>query len=155
MKWLLKAAAALLICATVISPVAAQTVPTDATVQTCSEVIDLQYKNDRSRDGQCVGAVETWLDAVGAPSAAADPQIADLVAKLAELYQDDPDCKIADTELPLAIATAAGRVFDKDVKAEYLLISEQIKSCKFEGTAAINSGSEDALNPNPQDSSPN
>lgn len=105
---------------------------------TCTDVINLQCEDDRSRDTQCVTAVADFLGVIGAASSEADPQIADLVVKLLELYRDDQRCKIAETELPEAIETAAGKVLDGTVKVEYVQIVEQIKGCDFSATAAIN-----------------
>jgi hypothetical protein len=138
MKRLITAAAALILSLWVVVPLPAVAQSTiDEVMVICTDVINLQYDDDHSRDGQCIGAVAAFLDAIGAPSAEADPQIAELVIKLLELYREDPACKIAETELPEAIATAAGKVLDEDIKAEYLLIEEQINSCEFSSTAAI------------------
>ena len=138
MKRLITAAAALILSLWAVVPLPAVAQSTiDEVMVICTDVINLQYEDDRSRDGQCIGAVAAFLDVIGAPSAEADPQIAELVIKLLELYREDPACKIADTELPEAISTAAGKVLDEDIKAEYLLIFEQVNSCEFSSTAAI------------------
>ena len=138
MKRLITAAAALILSLWVVVPLPAVAQSTiDEVMVICTDVINLQYEEDRSRDTQCIGAVAAFVSTIGAVSAEADPQIAELVIKLLELYREDPACKIAETELPEAIATAAGEVFDEDIKAEYLLIVEQINSCEFSSTAAI------------------
>jgi hypothetical protein len=152
MKKLVTAAAALFFFATAGGPASAQAT-IEQTMDTCAAVIELQYNNNRSRDGQCIAAVGEYLDAIGAPSVAADPLIADLVVKLYELYQDDPECKIADTELPIAIATAAGRVEDEQAKLQYLAVAEQIETCDFEAPGAV--GFDEQLNPDPEDGSLN
>lgn len=140
MKKLLTAAAALVLSLStaVPLPALAQSNTVDGVMATCTDVINLQYEDDRSRDTQCVTAVADFLGAIGAASSEADPQIADLVVKLLELYRDDQRCKIAETELPEAIETAAGKVLDGTVKVEYVQIVEQIKGCDFSATAAIN-----------------
>lgn len=139
MSRLVTAAAALTLSLTTAIPVPAlaqaSTIPGVMTI--CTDVINLQYEGDRSRDLQCIGAVSDFLDAIGAASSEADPQIAELVIQLLELYREDPECKIADTELPEAIQTAASQVLDEEVKAEYLLIYDQLENCDFSPTAAI------------------
>lgn len=139
MRRLFTAAAALSLSlwAVVPLPAVAQSSTIDEVMTICTDVINLQYDEDHSRDGQCIQAVVDFLGVIGAPSAEADPQIADLVVKLVELYRDDPACKIAETELPEAIQTAAGKVLDEEIKAEYILIYEQINTCDFSPTAAI------------------
>jgi hypothetical protein len=139
MRKLVTAAAALILSLSAVVPLPALAQSTQDEVMTiCTDVINLQYDDDRSRDTQCINAVATFVGTIGAASAEADPQIAELVIKLLELYRDDPSCKIAETELPEAIETAAGKVLDEDIKAEYIVIVEQIKSCDFSPTAAIN-----------------
>ena len=139
MKKLLTAAAALVLSLSVVVPLPAVAQSTiDEVMTICTDVINLQYEDDHSRDTQCIGAVAAYVDAIGAVSAEADPKITELVIKLLELYRDDANCKIAETELPEAIATAAGKVLDEEVKAEYLLIGEQINGCQFSATSSIN-----------------
>lgn len=138
MRRLITAAAALILSLWAVVPLPAVAQSTiDEVMTICTDVINLQYDDDRSRDTQCINAVAAFLDVIGAPSAEADPQIAELIIKLLELYRDDPSCKIAETELPEAIETAAGKVLDEEIKAEYILIVEQINSCEFSPTAAI------------------
>ncbi|WP_055048590.1 hypothetical protein [Devosia sp. A16] len=138
MKKLLTAAAALVLSLPVAVPLPAFAQNTvDGVMTTCTDVINLQYEDDHSRDTQCITAVADFLTAIGAASNEADPQIADLVLKLLELYRDDQQCKIAETELPQAIETAAGKVLDGTVKVEYVQIVQQIQSCDFSTTAAI------------------
>lgn len=123
-------------------PAQAQSTSFADTMSVCTSVISEQYNsssNPPPRWGECVAAVQTYLTAIGAISAKADPAIGDLIAALTELYQEDPTCKIRETELPLAISTAAASVFAETVKAEYLLIGKQISGCNLDGTAAINS----------------
>lgn len=148
MRWLITAAAALVLSLPVAVPLPAlaQSSTIDEVMTVCTDVINLQYEDDHSRDGQCIKAVADFLGVIGAPSAEADPQITELILKLVELYRDDPDCKIAETELPEAISTAAGKVLDADVKAEYILIGQQIDSCDFSPTSAINPIPEPASN---------
>lgn len=139
MRRLITAAAALVLSLSVVVPLPAVAQSTiDEVMTICTDVINLQYEDDHSRDTQCIGAVAAYVDAIGAVSAEADPKITELVIKLLELYRDDANCKIAETELPEAIATAAGKVLDEGIKAEYLLIGEQIDSCEFSPTSAIN-----------------
>jgi len=139
MKKLLTAAAALVLSLSVAVPLPAlaQSNTVDGVMTICTDVINLQYEDDHSRDNQCIMAVADFLGVIGAASTAADPQIADLVLKLLELYRDDPQCKIAETELPQAIDTAAGKVLDGTVKVEYVQIVDQIRSCEFSTTASI------------------
>jgi hypothetical protein len=137
MKRLLTAAAALTIFfPTAISTAVAQSTTIPAVMGICTVVIEEQYNDKHDRDGQCIGAVEEFLLTVGAPSAAADPLIVELITELVELYRDDPECRIAWTELPQAIATAAAAVVDEEIAAEIRLIGEQIASCDFIATAA-------------------
>ena len=87
-----------------------QSSPVDATMAICTSVIADQYQSDEEplpRWGECFGAVEDFLEVVGAVSPSADPLIAELVARLAEIYRDDDRCNIRETELPIAISTAA------------------------------------------------
>ncbi len=137
MKRLLTAAAALTIFfPTAISTAIAQSTTIPAVMGICTVVIGEQYNDNHDRDGQCIGAVEEFLLAVGAPRAEADPLIVELITELVELYRDDPECRIAFTELPQAIATAAAAVVDQEIAAEIRLIGEQIASCDFIATAA-------------------
>jgi hypothetical protein len=138
MRRLITAAAALIMSLSAVVPLPALAQSTiDEVMVICTDVINLQYEDDHSRDGQCIGAVAAFLGVIGAPSAEADPQIGELVLKLVELYREDPACKIADTELPEAISTAAAKVLDEEIKAEYVLIFEQIDSCEFSATSSI------------------
>lgn len=111
-----------------------------ATMDICTTVINLQYESDdvdKPRWLDCVRAVEAFLVTVGAVGPAADPEIALLVEELVELYQFDDECRISETELPLAITTAAESTDDDEIEALYLEIAVQIANCEFEGLAAI------------------
>src|SRR3569623_884233 len=66
----------------------------------CKDVIEREYKGDESRRNECVNGVTSFLKGLGAPAASVDPTISDLVVALTELYEEDPDSKIADTDLP-------------------------------------------------------
>jgi hypothetical protein len=131
-------AAALVLSLPVVAPLPVMAQSTvDEVMTICTDVINLQYEDDRSRDTQCINAVANFLNVIGAASSEADPQITELVIKLVELYRDDDSCKISETELPDAIETAAGKVLEDDVKAEYILIYEQLNTCEFSTTASI------------------
>jgi hypothetical protein len=111
-----------------------------ATMATCTEVINLQYESEEEpppRWMDCVNAVAAFVDTVGAPSPDADPAIDLLVEELVQLYRFDAGCKIAETELPLAIRTAAEATFDEEIRALYLELFQQILDCEFEGLAVI------------------
>jgi len=138
MRWIVAGAVALSMMAS--TNAFAQSSAVDDTMAVCTSVIAEQYESSEDplpRWLECVGAVEGFLAVVGAVGPSADPLIGELVAALAELYRDDDQCKIRETELPLAIATAAGGVFEEVIKAEYVLIGEQITDCDIGGTAAI------------------
>src|SRR5262245_5855050 len=88
-------------------PASAQSGPTSISgvLDICGPVISTEYGGNTAPFGQCVLAVSAFLASAGAPSAAANSQIADLVLALASLYRTDPQCTINTTELPLAIET--------------------------------------------------
>ncbi|MDB5540894.1 MAG: hypothetical protein JWQ89_2621 [Devosia sp.] len=118
----------------------AQTAPADipGVISVCAPVIGEEYNGDKNRWGHCVSAVQAFLDAVGTPSAATDATVADLVAALTELYQDDlNNCKLVETELPQAIQLAAQRVTDEEQQAQIIEISATIADCARFTTAAI------------------
>jgi len=128
------------IAAVLASPVGvAQSAPTDVPGVTtiCAPVISEEYNGDKDRWGACIAAVQEFLDAVGTPSAATDATVADLVVALTELYQDTPNCKLVETELPQAIEIAARRVTDEQQMAQILEISATIADCQQFRTAAI------------------
>ena len=121
-------------------PVHAQSVTINDTMAICTAVIAEQYASDEEplpRWGECIAAVEAYVAAVGAISPSADPLIGELIVALVELYRDDNECKIRETELPIAINTAAAATSEEVLKAEYVLIAEQVLSCDIGGTAAI------------------
>jgi len=104
----------------------------------CAPVISEEYDGNKERWGQCVAAVQSFLDAIGTPAASTDATVADLVIALTELYQDDlKNCKEVETELPLAIRLAAERVTDEDQQAQIIEISTTIEDCAAFATAAI------------------
>lgn len=110
------------------------------TMAICTEVISLQYESDEEpppRWMDCVNAVAEFLDEIGAPSPDADPAIALLIEELVQLYRFDEACRIAETELPIAIRTAAEATFDEEIRALYLEIVQQVLDCEFEGLAVI------------------
>jgi hypothetical protein len=101
-------------------------------------VINREYNGDDTRRNECVNGVTAFLTGLGAPSAAVDPTISELVIALTELYQEDDGCTIANTELPEAIAAAAALMTDEATRADLIGISGQIDTCDFDATAAIN-----------------
>jgi len=122
------------------SPAAlAQSAPTDipGVMSVCAPVVGEQYEGDKDRWGQCIAAVDGFLKGIGAPADAANETIAELVAALVELYQDDDTCLIDETELPIAIETAAQLSTDGVQQAQIIEISATIKDCQIITTAAI------------------
>lgn len=119
--------------------VLAQSAPTDipGVMSICAPVVGEEYDGDKDRWGQCIAAVDGFLKVIGAPSEAANETIAELVAALVELYQDEQQCLIEDTELPIAIETAAQLSTDGVQQAQILEISATIKDCQVITTAAI------------------
>lgn len=106
-------------------------------MQVCTPVIDEQYDGNKRRWGTCIGAVDEFLRSVGAPSDQTDAVIADLVAQLVELYRPQPSCVEDETELPIAINTAAQLARDAIQQAQIIEISNTIKDCGVFSTAAI------------------
>lgn len=116
------------------SQVAAQSSVPDV-VSICGPVINAEYEGDMTPWGACVTAVEAFLQTVPAGS----DQLVSLVVALTELYRADADCRIADTELPLAIARAADfAVDDEDQQAQILTIRDTVETCDTLVTATIN-----------------
>jgi hypothetical protein len=118
----------------------AQSAPTDipGVISVCAPVISEQYDGDKDRWGTCVAAVQSFLDAIGTPSATTDATVADLVVALTELYEDDLlNCRLVETELPQAILLAAERVTDEEQEAQIIEISATIADCAQFATAAI------------------
>lgn len=103
----------------------------------CSPVIDEEYNGNNQHYGDCIKAVGDYLVAIGAASDAANPLIADLVVELAKLYRYDVKCKIAKTELPIAIQNAALKSTDKTQQAQILEVRQTIVDCTDIQTAAI------------------
>lgn len=135
-----KPLAILSVAAVLASPAGvAQSAPTDVAGVTaiCAPVISEEYNGNKDRWGACINAVQEFLDAVGTPSAATDATVADLVVALTELYQDNRNCKLVETELPQAIEIAAHRVTDEQQMAQILEISATIADCQQFRTAAI------------------
>jgi hypothetical protein len=105
----------------------------------CTPVIRAELDGDKSRWGQCVGAVESYLTAVvGPPARVEDPntEIANLVLELVKLY-DPKVCKPDDTELALAIARAASFSTDADQKTLITGISQNVADCADVETGAL------------------
>lgn len=122
------------------SPAAlAQSAPGDipAVMSICTPVVGEEYDGDKDRWGQCIAAVDGFLKGVGAPSEATNETIAELVAALVELYQDEESCLVDETELPIAIETAAQLSTDGVQQAQIIEISATIKDCQAITTAAI------------------
>ena len=122
------------------SPAAlAQSAPTDipGVMTICAPVVGEEYSGDKDRWGQCIAAVDGFLTGIGAPSETTNETIAELVAALVELYQDQNSCKIDVTELPIAIETAAQLSTDGVQQAQIIEISATIKDCQLITTAAI------------------
>lgn len=119
--------------------VMAQSAPADipGVMSTCTPVIGEEYDGNRDRWGQCIAAVDGFLKAIGAPSDDTNAIIADLVVALTELYQDEEQCLIEDTELPQAIELAAQKSTDDVQQAQILEISATIKDCERFTTAAV------------------
>lgn len=119
--------------------VLAQSAPTDipGVMAICTPVVGEEYDGDRDRWGQCIAAVDGFLKGIGAPSEATNETIAELVAALVELYEDEEQCLIEETELPIAIETAAQLSTDGVQQAQILEISATIKDCQVITTAAI------------------
>jgi hypothetical protein len=119
--------------------VLAQSAPADipAVMTICTPVVGEEYAGDKDRWGQCIAAVDGFLKGLGAPSEATNQTIADLVAALVELYQDDQSCVVDATELPIAINTAAQLSTDGVQQAQILEISATIQDCQVITTAAI------------------
>ena len=104
----------------------------------CDPVITEEYAGNTDRWGQCIEAVKLYLDAVGAPSAATDETISELVVALTELYeQGRENCRLYETELPQAIEHAAHRVTDNQQEIQILEISATIRECPDMVTAAV------------------
>lgn len=116
-----------------------QSAPSDipGVMSICAPVVGEEYDGNKNRWGQCIAAVDGFLKAIGAPSEATNDTIAELVAALVELYQDQNACVIEDTELPIAIETAAQLSTDEVQQAQILEISATIKDCQIITTAAI------------------
>lgn len=132
--------AAVSLVAALWSPAAlAQSAPTDipGVMTICTPVVGEEYDGDRDRWGQCIAAVAGFLKGIGAPSEATNETIAELVAALVELYEDEEQCLIEETELPIAIETAAQLSTDGVQQAQILEISATIKDCQVITTAAI------------------
>ncbi len=119
--------------------VLAQSAPTDipGVMTICTPVVGEEYDGDKDRWGQCIAAVDGFLKGIGAPSEATNETIAELVAALVELYRNEKDCVIDETELPIAIETAAQLSTDKVQQAQIIEISATIKDCQIITTAAI------------------
>ena len=117
----------------------APAVPTDipGVMTICTPVVGEEYDGDKDRWGQCIAAVDGFLKGIGAPSEATNETIAELVAALVELYQNEKTCIIDETELPIAIETAAQLSTDKVQQAQIIEISATIKDCQIITTAAI------------------
>lgn len=122
------------------APAFAQSSPPDipGVMRVCTPVIGEEYDGDKDRWGQCIAAVQAFLDAIGTPQASTDATVADLVVALTELYRDDPlVCKQVETELPIAIRLAADRVTDEQQKIQIIEISVTIADCAAFATAGI------------------
>jgi hypothetical protein len=139
MKSLLLCAAALSFMSFAVPSFAQQTPSADIqpTMDICKDVIDREYGGDQSRRNQCVDGVKEFLKGLGAASTGVDPTISELVVALTELYREDPDCMIKDTELAQAIREAAALLADKTILQDLLDIADQIDGCTFEPTAAL------------------
>ncbi|MBN9363318.1 MULTISPECIES: hypothetical protein [unclassified Devosia] len=119
--------------------VLAQSAPADipAVMSVCTPVVGEEYDGNKDRWGQCIAAVGDYLKGIGAPSEATNQTIADLVAALVELYRNDQACVVDETELPIAIETAAQLSTDGVQQAQILEISATIQDCQVITTAAI------------------
>lgn len=130
---------ALALGATFLSPGAyAQSAPMDipGVLGVCAPVIGEEYDGDRDRWGECIAAVDGFLGYIGAASEEADPIIADLVAALVELYEQQY-CPEEETELPIAIELAAQMSTDAVQQAQIIEISDTLKDCGEFATAAL------------------
>lgn len=119
--------------------VLAQSAPTDipGVMAICTPVIGEEYDGDKDRWGECIAAVAGFLKVIGAPSETSNETIAELVAALVELYQNEEGCIIDETELPIAIETAAQLSTDAVQQAQIIEISATIRDCQVLTTAAI------------------
>lgn len=132
-----------LAAALVFSPLAAfgQAAPTSipGVMDICTPVIEEQYEGDQSRRGFCVNATDGFLTGVRTSSSADElnQTIADLILELVELYRPDPECLVAETELPEAIERAASFSTDEEQRILIEEIAESIRACLQLATAAI------------------
>lgn len=136
MSGLNKFAAGMVLAASLMSPAtvwAQSSSSLQEAIDTCAVVIEEQYAGNFANQGACVGIVGALLTGTSDPNQV----VADLVAALAELYQNDPRCVIADTELPEAIALAASFSTDPEQRLLVIDISETIRLCERATTAAI------------------
>ena len=122
-----------------VAPSWAQSGPADipGVLAICAPVIGEEYDGNDERWGQCVAAVDGFMDAIGAPSDAANPIIADLVVALTELYEDQKECELEETELPQAIELAAQHSTDPVQQAQIIEVAATIEDCEVFLTAAI------------------
>jgi hypothetical protein len=98
----------------------------DDVMALCTPVIAEQYEGVVDRWGYCSAAVAGYLASLSDP---ADEQIADLTAKLVELFQPGTGCKIHETELPEALAVAALKSKDAVQQAAIREIGATIRDC--------------------------
>lgn len=112
-----------------------QSIP--AVLNICAPVVNEQYEGDQSRYGTCIAAVTAFTSFIQAPSAQTAEVIADLVVALADLYRFDEACRIARTELPMAIETAAAAAFDEEQRLQIIQVRQTIAACDVFQTFAI------------------
>lgn len=123
------------------APVMAQSAPKNVgeMISRCQPIISEQYSNDDSRWGQCIAAAKSYLDAL-IPTLQTEAERQEVVAiavdELVKLYEPQ-NCRVADTELPIAIRTASSYTEDAVQLAAIENISAAVGSCQQIATAAI------------------
>lgn len=105
-----------------------------AVMGVCTPVIAEQYQGVVDRWGYCSAAVAGYLAAIPDP---AEQQVADLTAKLVELFQPGTACTSHETELPEAISVAALKSRDAGQQAAVREIGATIRDCVQARTAAV------------------
>ena len=114
-----------------------QPVDVAGVLDTCAPVVTAEYGGNRDRWGECGAAVAGYIGALD-PDAPDTPQvIADLVVRLAELFDPGGDCVANPTELPDAIILAASLVRDAEQRAGIEEIAATIEDCVVQRTAAL------------------
>jgi hypothetical protein len=111
-------------------------------VKQCQIVADAEKAGDNSPRGKCIGATQSFLDALKAVNPALsdddfDQRIADLVVALVPLAQQDEACNAVDDEVARAIKLASTYSRTKEQTDQLVSISETVAACTADQTAAI------------------